>query len=170
MLENFSQTAFTRQRPRGQTTSTPPAATPIFWWNLRQKHNRTCKPFSAPEAPLQASASPPKIRNLPARVRRVNTSGNHHEARTALVNDVLPVYLTWLQNQLLANGGEYFADKRLTIADLKVFVDVRGLNSGRLDHVPADLVEKVAPALNAHMRRIAQTPAIAQYYTQFTAR
>ena len=88
-------------------------------------------------------------------------------ARVALVNGHMPVYLGWLQKQLLANGGEYFADKRLTVADLKVFVDVRGLNSGRLDHVPTDLVEKVAPALNAHMQRIAQTPAVAQYYASF---
>ena len=56
---------------------------------------------------------------------------------------------------------------RLTVADLKVFVDVRGLNSGRLDHIPTDLVEKVAPLLNAHMQRIAQMPAVAQYYAKF---
>ena len=95
------------------------------------------------------------------------TGDAQKEARTALVNDVLPVYLTWLQNQLSAQGGEFFADNRLTIADLKVFADMRGLNSGRLDHVPADIVEIVAPALNAHMRRIAQTPAVARYYAQF---
>jgi glutathione S-transferase len=88
-------------------------------------------------------------------------------ARVALVNGSMPVYLGWLQRQLLAHGGQYFADNRLTVADLKVFVDVRGLNSGRLDHVPADLVEKVAPALNAHMQRIAQTPAVAQYYAKY---
>ena len=90
-------------------------------------------------------------------------------ARLALVNGSIPVYLAWLQSQLLAHGGEYFADNRLTVADLKVFVDISGLNSGRLDHVPTDLVEKVAPALNAHMKRIAQTPAIAQYYAKLNA-
>jgi len=97
------------------------------------------------------------------------TGDEQKAARLALVNGSMPVYLGWLQNQLLAHGGEYFADNRLTIADLKVFVDVRGLNSGRLDHVPADLVEQVAPALNAHMRRIAQTPAVLQYYAKFAA-
>ena len=89
------------------------------------------------------------------------------EARTALVNGPLPLYLGWLQNQLQAHGGAYFADHRLTIADLKVFVFVRGLNSGRMDHVPTDLVEKVAPLLNAHLQRMAQTPAVAQYYAKF---
>lgn len=88
-------------------------------------------------------------------------------ARLELVNGSIPVYLRWLQSQLLAHGGEFFADGRLTIADLKVFVDVRGLNSGRLDHIPTDLVEKVAPLLNTHMQRIAQTPAVAQYYAKF---
>jgi len=89
------------------------------------------------------------------------------EARTALVNGPLPLYLGWLQAQLLAHGGEYFADNRLTIADLKVFVFVRGLNSGRLDHVPTDLVQTLAPRLNAHLQRVAQTPGVAQYYAQF---
>lgn len=92
------------------------------------------------------------------------------EARLALVNGSMPVYLAWLQNQLIAHGGEYFADKRLTVADLKVFVDVRGLNSGRLDHVPTDLVEKVAPLLNVHMQRIARLPAVLQYYAKFEAK
>jgi glutathione S-transferase len=95
------------------------------------------------------------------------TGDEQKAARLALVNGSMPVYLGWLQSQLLAHGGEYFADGRLTVADLKVFVDVRGLNSGRLDHVPTDLVEQVAPALNAHMQRIAQTPAVAQYYAKF---
>jgi glutathione S-transferase len=95
------------------------------------------------------------------------TGDEQKAARLALVNGSMPVYLAWLQSQLLAHGGEYFADNRLTVADLKVFVDVRGLNSGRYDHVPADLVAKVAPALNAHMQRIAQTPAVVAYYARF---
>ncbi len=91
-------------------------------------------------------------------------------ARLALVNGSMPVYLAWLQAQLQAHGGEFFADNRLTMADLKVFVDVRGLNSGRLDHVPADLVERVAPALNAHMDRITNLPGVQAYYEQFAAK
>ena len=91
------------------------------------------------------------------------------EARAALVNGSIPVYLGWLQSQLQAHGGEYFADNRLTVADLKVFADVSALKSGRLDHVPVDLVDKVAPALNAHMQRIAKNPAVAQYYAPFKA-
>lgn len=91
------------------------------------------------------------------------------EARTALVNGALPQYLAWLQTQLQAHGGQYFADNRLTIADLKVFTFVQGLSSGRLDHVPTDLVEKIAPLLATYTQRIAQTPAIAQYYAKRTA-
>ena len=97
------------------------------------------------------------------------TGEEQKQARLALVNGSMPVYLAWLQSQLLAHGGEYFADNRLTIADLKVFVEMRGLNSGRLDHVPADLVETVAPALNAHLQRVAQNPAVVAYYAKFGA-
>ena len=98
------------------------------------------------------------------------TGDEQKQARLALVNGSMPVYLAWLQKQLQAHGGQYFADHRLTVADLKVFVDVRGLNSGRLDHVPTDLVERVAPALNAHMQRVAEHPAVAAYYAKFAAR
>lgn len=95
------------------------------------------------------------------------TGEEQKAARLALVNGSMPVYLRWLEKQLLAHGGEYFADNRLTVADLKVFIDVRTLNSGRLDHVPTDLVEQVAPALNAHAKRIAEHPAVVAYYARF---
>jgi glutathione S-transferase len=91
------------------------------------------------------------------------------QARTALATGPLSTYLRWLQSQLQAHGGLYFADGRLTVADLKVFTHVRGLNSGNLDHVPTDLVESVAPLLNAHMRLVGATPAIAQYYAKTAA-
>lgn len=94
------------------------------------------------------------------------TGDDLKKARTELVNGALTKYLSWLQVQLEAHGGEYFAANRLTIADLKVFVFVRGLNSGRLDHIPTDLVETVAPKLNAHLQRIASVPAIAQHYSR----
>ena len=90
-------------------------------------------------------------------------------ARTDLVEGVFKKYLHWLQDRLESHGGEYFAANRLTIADLKVFVFVRSLNSGHLDHVPTDLVETVAPKLSAHLQRIAKVPAIAQYYSRAKA-
>jgi hypothetical protein len=39
--------------------------------------------------------------------------------------------------------------------------------SGRLDHVPTDLVAQVAPLVSAQVQRLAQLPAIAQYYAKF---
>lgn len=96
------------------------------------------------------------------------TGEEQKAAREALVNGSIPVYLRWLEQKLQAAGGEYFVGGALSIADLRVFVDVRTLNSGRLDHIPTDLVEKTAPLLNQHMARIAALPAIAAYYAQFT--
>lgn len=89
-------------------------------------------------------------------------------AREALATETLPRYLRWLQKQLEDHGGEYFADKRLTIADLKAFVILRWLSSGVLDHIPASLVEVEAPKLKAYINRIAMLPAIAQYYAART--
>jgi len=98
------------------------------------------------------------------------TGDAQKEARLALVNGSMSVYLAWLQTQLVAHGGEFFADNRLTVADLKVFVDVRALSSGWLDHVPTDLVEKVAPLVHQHAQRMANLPAVLAYYAKFPAK
>lgn len=90
-------------------------------------------------------------------------------AREALVAESLPRYLRWLQSQLESHGGEFFADNRLTIADLKAFVILRWLASGKLDHIPTDLVASVAPKLATYADRIAATPAIAEYYRMLEA-
>ena len=66
-------------------------------------------------------------------------------SRNALVSGAITQYLHWLESQLESHGGQYFSDNRLTIADLKAFVLVRWLCSGKLDHIPADLVDSVAP-------------------------
>ncbi|MFZ0487444.1 MAG: glutathione S-transferase family protein [Arenicellales bacterium] len=85
-------------------------------------------------------------------------------ARRKLVDGALTTYLKTLNNRLEAAGGKYFADARLTVADLKVFVMVRGLRSGVLDHVPTDLVDRIAPLLSEHVERIAAEPGVVAYY------
>lgn len=85
-------------------------------------------------------------------------------ARLALAAGPLSKYLRWLQAQLERHGGEFLADNRLTVADLKAFVILRWLASGKLDHIPTDLVDTVAPRLKAYVERVAATPAIARYY------
>ena len=85
-------------------------------------------------------------------------------AREALVIGPIPLYLERLASMLDERGGQYFSDNRLAVADLKVFVWVRGLRSGNLDHVPQDLVDRKAPQLVAHHDRIAGDSAIKAYY------
>lgn len=85
------------------------------------------------------------------------------DARDALVADALPRYLRWLQTQLDSHGGEFFADNRLTIADLKALVILRWLSSGNLDHIPGDLLQSVAPKLKDYVNRLAELPAIAKF-------
>lgn len=41
---------------------------------------------------------------------------------------------------------------------------VRWLRSGVLDHIPKDLVDRVAPLLVQHSGRVASHPKIAEYY------
>jgi prostaglandin-H2 D-isomerase / glutathione transferase len=86
------------------------------------------------------------------------------QAREELASGRITRYLEQLQARLQAAGAEYFADRRLTVADLKIFMLVRWLRSGALDHIPRDLVDRVAPLLVKHFERVANRPEVARYY------
>lgn len=87
------------------------------------------------------------------------------QARQNFIDSWLTPFLKGLDEMLSRGGGQYFADSRLTIADLKVFIFIRHLLSGDLDHVPTDLVEQLAPALVQHHSRIEADPVVVAYYS-----
>jgi glutathione S-transferase len=86
------------------------------------------------------------------------------KAREALAAGPLTRFLQQFQAKLKAAGGEYFADRRLTVADLKVFMFIRWLRAGVLDHIPKDFVDAVAPQLVQHFERVKSHPKVAEYY------
>lgn len=86
------------------------------------------------------------------------------KAREALAAGPLPRYLEQLNKRLQAAGGEWFAGGQISVADLKVWMLVRWLRSGMLDHIPKDIVERHAPLLVKHAERLAAQPKIAAYY------
>ena len=85
-------------------------------------------------------------------------------AREKLTEGWITTFVNGFAALLARGGGEYFADKRLTVADLKVYMQVRSLRSGTLDHVPTDLVDRLAPSLAEHEQRVAEDPIVAGYY------
>lgn len=85
-------------------------------------------------------------------------------AREKLVSGWLTTFLKGLSALLERGGGHYFADDRMTVADLKVLMQSRWLRSGSLDHVPKDLVDRIAPNLVKHQARIEADPRVAAYY------
>ena len=86
------------------------------------------------------------------------------KVRAELAAGAIPRFLKQLEARLTAAGGEFFADRRLTVADLKVFMWVRWLKSGALDHIPADIADQNAPGLVKHFERMSAHPKIAAYY------
>lgn len=86
------------------------------------------------------------------------------KAREQLVAGPIPRFLEQFNLRLKNAGGEYFADKRLTVADIKVFLITRWLMSGALDHVPAELVARHAPLMVQHLERVKGHPKIKAYY------
>ena len=86
------------------------------------------------------------------------------DARETLVNGRLTPFLAGLDELLQRGGGEFYAAGQLTVADLFSMVQVGALGSGNLDHIPTDLVARVAPALVQHMNRIGAHPGVSGYY------
>lgn len=86
------------------------------------------------------------------------------KAREALAAGPVPRFLQQIEARLKAGGGEWFVEKRLTVADLKCFLWIRWLKSGALDHIPADIVDRQAPLLASHLERVRNQPKIAAYY------
>jgi glutathione S-transferase len=87
-------------------------------------------------------------------------------ARKELAEGWFTVYTTGLGKLLERGGGKYFADNKLTVADLKVHVMLRMIIAGNLDHIPEDFVEKLAPNLAEHSKRIANEPQVLAYYAR----
>lgn len=87
-------------------------------------------------------------------------------AREELAAGPLTFFLQRVAQRLEARGGEWFADGRLTVADLKVFGWIRHLTGGTLDHVPTDLAARVAPTLVAHHDRVAAHAGVKAYYAK----
>jgi glutathione S-transferase len=85
-------------------------------------------------------------------------------ARAKLVDGWLSVFLRGLDELLTRGGGKYFAANKLTIADLKTFVQIRSLRSGNLDHIPTELVQQLAPGLAEHQQRVESDPLVVAYY------
>ncbi|TFH24220.1 MAG: glutathione S-transferase [Myxococcales bacterium] len=123
-----------------------------------------------PDNPLQAARCDEVMDAVEDIVSRVvATFGIEDEAakraaREALAEGPLRLYLVKLQDMLVARGGKYFADDRVTVADLKVYVWTRSLRSGVLDHIPPDLTDQVAPRLAEHCERLSAHPGIVAYY------
>jgi glutathione S-transferase len=91
------------------------------------------------------------------------------QARQRFVDGWLAVFLTGLSELLTRGGGKYFANDSLTVADLKAFIVTRWLCSGKLDHIPADIVQRLAPDLIDHQERVAGDARVAGYYASRAA-
>ena len=89
-------------------------------------------------------------------------------AREKLVDGWITTYLKGL-DAMLERGGDYFADNRLTVGDLKVAGITAWIEAGGLDHVPTDLVKRVAPRVSAHKDRVLGDPIVAAYYASRAA-
>ncbi|MEM7432143.1 MAG: glutathione S-transferase family protein [Pseudomonadota bacterium] len=98
----------------------------------------------------------------------VKTFGKQGEqlaaARQKLTEQWFVPFFTGIGELLERGGDRYFADERLTVADLKIVAHVGSVRAGTLEHVPTDLIDEIAPNLVAHQERVQKDPIVEAYY------
>lgn len=122
-----------------------------------------------PEDPLEAARCDEPMDAIEDIVARVVATFDLDDAdkkteREKLVDGLLTLYLMRLEAMLEARGGEWFADHRLTVADLRAHVWITNLRSGVVDHIPKGLAERLAPRLVALSERVRSHEAVVAYY------
>jgi glutathione S-transferase len=86
-------------------------------------------------------------------------------AREAFATDVLPPWAAWVDKQI-ASEGPFFGGANISVADLKLFIIVRSIKDGTIDHVPAtsfapfERLERLYEAVRTH-------PAVAEWTGRF---
>lgn len=86
------------------------------------------------------------------------------QAREKLMAGRLTVFMKGLDELLTRGGGRYFANQSLTIADLKALQQIKAVRSGNLEHIPADFIDKLTPALAEYQKNIEKEPQVVAYY------
>ena len=86
------------------------------------------------------------------------------KARQELMDGRLTVFFKGFSELLKRGGGRYFAANRLTVADLKMFVQLKQLIEGALDHIPSEFIMELAPELVAYCKKIEEEPVVVAYY------
>ena len=86
------------------------------------------------------------------------------EAREKLYRGPMTIFIKGFDRILNNKSSEYFADSRLTVADLSMFIWVKSLKSGNLDYIPTDLVPSLAPTLENHYQLVKNSRGVKDYY------
>ncbi|MBX3189322.1 MAG: glutathione S-transferase [Labilithrix sp.] len=78
---------------------------------------------------------------------RMSDEAEKKKAREVIVATTLPTWAASVEKQI---AGPFFAGDRVHVVDLKLFVVVVWLSSGKLDHVPASIFEGHPKLLGLH--------------------
>ena len=86
------------------------------------------------------------------------------QMRQDLAAGPLTTWLGFLNKQLGASTSGFICGQSLTIADLALFCRMQSLKGGKYDDIPGDIVERVAPHVDAHYSHMLAHPKISEWY------
>lgn len=87
------------------------------------------------------------------------------KARVNFVDTLLPGFLETFSKMINANGGLFLTGSDVTIADLFLYRQLKGLVGGVMDYIPTTCLDKCAPILS-YIARIEDIPQIKAHYSK----
>jgi glutathione S-transferase len=79
---------------------------------------------------------------------RIADEAEKKKAREAVATTTLPAWCTFAERQM--GDGPFFGGAKPSVVDFKIYVVVRWLTSGALDHIPTSIVQGFPKLMRAH--------------------
>jgi glutathione S-transferase len=101
-----------------------------------------------------------ELRHHTSPILQIKDDAQKLAARTELATKYLPTWAGFVERQL--GDGPFVGGAKISVADLKLYMIVRWIASGAVDHVPKDTFAPFAK-LNRLFRAVAEHPKVAAW-------
>jgi glutathione S-transferase len=103
------------------------------------------------------------LRHALAPSARMTDPAEKKAAREALARTTIPDWAANAEKQIA--DGPFFGGAKISVVDLKLFTSVKFLTSGRLDHVPASVIDPF-PKVKRAAEAVGEHPGIKSWYAR----
>lgn len=98
-----------------------------------------------------------ELRHKIAPTMRMSDEAQKKTARAELASTTIPTWAGHVEKQM--GDGPFLGGSKINVADIKLYMLVKWLNGGALDHIPADVLAKF-PKIQKHFEAVRDHAAV----------